>query len=411
MVQPVELNNFDPVESFMKGQRIAALYDQRKLGQLAMQQEQQKLAKQQQFADLYKNGGRPTADQAYNIDPTYGQQVDQQQQDPHKLAYVKQISNIIRDTALKSGFNPNDPNTQPILDKVSEPYRPQIAQIFGVQDDPSKPMSYQHLESLAGLSPDQQSQQDIKQAVAKQTALNDVNLPFEQKKRAFTNGDKTQQYTQQNNLENLRFEHQKQLETMKQNAPKPASELQQYKIDELKQKKQAEYENSVAVIDDTIDEFNRLKEIQKHTTTGPVASNEFMSGIRKALPDAIGGGDNLQRLQQGYSTMAVKALAAFKASGVTFGQLSNAEGKWVQETTAKLNYGGEINQEILDQGIKLLRERKEKGAKFQGNEQANLPTQENPNMQQSALDELGKKIQSGMSKEQAFSEYKRLGGK
>ena len=56
--------------------------------------------------------------------------------------------------------------------------------------------------------------------------------------------------------------------------------------------------------------------------------------------------------------MAVKAIAAFKAGGVTFGQLSNAEGKWIKDTTAELTKTGTVNKEILDHGLKLLEERK-----------------------------------------------------
>lgn len=83
-----------------------------------------------------------------------------------------------------------------------------------------------------------------------------------------------------------------------------------------------------------------------------------MVGVRKAIPGNLAGGEDLQRLEKGYNTMAVKAIGAFKAGGVTFGQLSNAEGQWIKSTQASLDAGGDINQEQLDKGLKLLENRK-----------------------------------------------------
>lgn len=162
--------------------------------------------------------------------------------------------------------------------------------------------------------------------------------------------------------------------------PKPISEFQQYTLDEKASKKEADHVDAISNINDTIDEFNNLKSIQAKTKTGPLASNPVTAAVRKMLPESVGGGENLQRLEQGYNTMAVKAISAFKAGGVTFGQLSNAEGKWIKDTTAELSKGGTVNQEILDHGLKLLNDRKErinKQAGSQGNISVDIKHPEN----------------------------------
>ena len=142
--------------------------------------------------------------------------------------------------------------------------------------------------------------------------------------------------------------------------PKQLTELQQYALDEKKAKKENERVNAIAGIDSAIEEAKKLKDIQAETITGPYASGTVATAIRKALPNAWSGGENLQRLEKGYNKMAVLALEAFKAGGVSFGQLSNDEGKWVKSTTATIDAGGDVNQEVLNQGLKLLNARKER---------------------------------------------------
>jgi hypothetical protein len=143
-------------------------------------------------------------------------------------------------------------------------------------------------------------------------------------------------------------------------APRPPTELQQFTMNQKTEKLAADKQDAIAGIDDTIDEFKRLKAIQSETSTGPVVGSPAAVSIRKGLPFNLGGGDNLQRLEKGYNTMAVKAIGAFKAGGVSFGQLSNAEGAWIKSTQASLDAGADVNQEVLDQGLKLLERRKER---------------------------------------------------
>jgi hypothetical protein len=140
------------------------------------------------------------------------------------------------------------------------------------------------------------------------------------------------------------------------NKPKPLSEFQQYALDEKKAKKEAEFNESIANIDDTIGEFETLATVQKRTMTGPVSGSSIIAGIRKRIP-----GDNsedLQTLEKGYNTLAVRAIGAFKAGGVTFGALSKSEGDWVKSTQASLDSDTEVNKASLDHGIKLLKARR-----------------------------------------------------
>lgn len=148
------------------------------------------------------------------------------------------------------------------------------------------------------------------------------------------------------------------LEANKSQQPKQLSELQQYQLDEKRGKKEADYLDAVSNIDNTIAEMEELKKIQSRTATGPIIGSAPGVMIRKMLPDSIGQGKDLQRLEKGYNKAAINAIAAFKAGGVTFGQLSNKEGDWIKSTTETLNADGEVNKEMLDEGLKLLNQRK-----------------------------------------------------
>jgi hypothetical protein len=132
------------------------------------------------------------------------------------------------------------------------------------------------------------------------------------------------------------------------------------------QKREAEKTDAISNIDDTIADFQELKAIQGRTITGPIAGSAPVALLRKMGPNSLTGGDDLQRLEKGYNNLAIKAIGAFKAGGVTFGQLSNKEGEWIRSTQAALNTGGEINQEMLDKGLKLLEDRKRRLANSGG---------------------------------------------
>jgi hypothetical protein len=165
------------------------------------------------------------------------------------------------------------------------------------------------------------------------------------------------------NMDELDFtrknsEFERELDFKQKGGNKPLSEFQQYQLDEKKGKKEADYMDAVSNIDNTIAEMEDLKKVQARTPTGPVIGSAPGVMIRKMLPDNIGQGKDLQRLEKGYNKAAINAIAAFKAGGVTFGQLSNKEGDWIRSTAETLNADGEVNQEMLDEGLKLLNQRK-----------------------------------------------------
>ncbi|MFA6164719.1 MAG: hypothetical protein WC685_14970 [Methylobacter sp.] len=155
-----------------------------------------------------------------------------------------------------------------------------------------------------------------------------------------------------------RQQHEVQRKEYEAGQPKPMSEFQQYQLGAKQEEKALKAEEALANIDDTISDFKSLKDIQEKTTTGPVAGSAPVAAIRKALPNVISGGEDLQRLEKGYNELAVKAIGAFKAGGVTFGAMSEKEGQWVKDTQSSLTTGKEINKEMLDKGIKLLEDRK-----------------------------------------------------
>lgn len=139
---------------------------------------------------------------------------------------------------------------------------------------------------------------------------------------------------------------------------KPLNEVQQFDLDAKKNKVQ-EAKNQAAInIDDSIAQLENLKTVQARTTTGPIAGSAPVAALRKLGPNAITGGEDLQRLEKGYADLAVKAIGQFKQMGVTFGALSQSEGKWIKDTQAALDTGGNINTEMLDKGIALLNKRK-----------------------------------------------------
>ncbi len=362
-VEPVQLN--DPAEVFARWQQLGNLRKESKLKDIAMQELQRKQAQQEEFANLYRNGQRPTEDQAYNIAPEYGQQVEQQNApDPKKIQYAKQIAGVIKQQALSSGFNPQDPSTQPILDKVGAAYRPILAKTFGVQDDPSKPMSWQHLDALAGLTPQEQAQQEIQNKVSERQALMPLDLQAKQAEFGMRNeadlSKENRQFDRQKELESSKFQNQIQLEDYKAKQPKPINELQQYKMDEVKQQKEDKKITAIDTLDESINDLELLKKIQDKTTTGPVLGSPLVMGIRKAIPGNIAGGQDLQRLETGYENMAFKTLTALKQAGASLGQLSNAEGRWIKNTTANLEKNGVVNNEIIDKLLGILNKQRER---------------------------------------------------
>ena len=280
---------------------------------------------------------------------------NQLSQDVTKHKLFRDIATEIVGKVKSTGLSEDDPQFNNAFQQISQPYAPIVAKLAGHPYDPSQPVDYQSVKQLAGPTAQELQQAEIANEVAKQRALSPVRIAEEQAKAGIGMAK-----------EGRDFERAKALKQFENELPKAPSEFQQYQIGQKQEQKAQDQMDAIANINDTIDEFKNLKEIQKRTTTGPVAGSPLMVGVRKAIPGNLAGGEDLQRLEKGYNTMAVKAIGAFKAGGVTFGQLSNAEGQWIKSTQASLDAGGDINQEQLDKGLKLLENRKARIEKSPG---------------------------------------------
>jgi len=280
---------------------------------------------------------------------------NQLSQDVTKHKLFRDIATEIVGKVKSTGLSEDDPQFNNAFQQISQPYAPIVAKLSGTQYDPSKPVDYQSVKQLAGPTAQEQQQAELQNKLAEQQALAPGRIAEEQAKAGIGMAK-----------EGRDFERAKALKQFENELPKAPSEFQQYQIGQKQEQKAQDQMDAIANINDTIDEFKNLKEIQKRTTTGPVAGSPLMVGVRKAIPGNLAGGEDLQRLEKGYNTMAVKAIGAFKAGGVTFGQLSNAEGQWIKSTQASLDAGGDINQEQLDKGLKLLENRKARIEKSPG---------------------------------------------
>jgi len=280
---------------------------------------------------------------------------NQLSQDVTKHKLFRDIATEIVGKVKSTGLSEDDPQFNNAFQQISQPYAPIVAKLSGTQYDPSKPVDYQSVKQLAGPTAQEQQQAELQNKLAEQQALAPGRIAEEQAKAGIGMAK-----------EGRDFERAKALKQFENELPKASSEFQQYQIGQKQEQKAQDQMDAIANINDTIDEFKNLKEIQKRTTTGPVVGSPLMVGVRKAIPGNLAGGEDLQRLEKGYNTMAVKAIGAFKAGGVTFGQLSNAEGQWIKSTQASLDAGGDINQEQLDKGLKLLENRKARIEKSPG---------------------------------------------
>jgi hypothetical protein len=126
------------------------------------------------------------------------------------------------------------------------------------------------------------------------------------------------------------------------------------------------------------------------------------------IPGNLAGGENLQKLEAGYNTLAVKALAAFKAAGATFGALSKDEGEWVRSTTAKLNKSENVNLELLNQGLALLEKSR---AKLVNDNAGNEQQKPNQAPAYQSINDISAALKSGQikSKDEARQIARQLG--
>jgi hypothetical protein len=147
------------------------------------------------------------------------------------------------------------------------------------------------------------------------------------------------------------------------NQPKQMSEFQAYALEEKKAKKQAEHEDALVNIDNSINDLDNLIELQKKTTTGRFLGSDPVVAIREALPESIGGGENLQKLETGYNKASLQAIGTLKQGGTTLGAMSKDEGAWVRSTEASLKRGAAVNIAHMEEGKRLLQAQKERIAR------------------------------------------------
>lgn len=143
-------------DEVMKWQRIKQSQQATKMAEMQAAQEQEAMQNNQRLKALYSGGGRPTADQLYQIDPRMGMEFESKQasMDANKndrllkqLPVLKDIMSQIREKALSTGVQPGTPEFQQVLDQVGSPYRPYIGAITGEQND--KPLDWQAINAVA----------------------------------------------------------------------------------------------------------------------------------------------------------------------------------------------------------------------------------------------------------------------
>jgi len=270
-----------------------------------------------------------------------------------------------------------DPRRQQALEQIIAPLRPQLAKLFNKPEMLTNPADEQALRTLAQISQSRNKDnfvlgydaQGNMRRFNKATGLagpvpdEATGLPVQGSAQyspeavgARAGAKKAGESAQE--IADYRSKKQIDAET-----PKPISEFQQYKMDEEIAKKENVKQSALMGIDEAVSGIDELAKIQKRTKTGPLASNAVSTMLRRAGSD-IGlddytGGKDLTRLKKGYAAEAVKAIAAFKAIGVSFGQLSNAEGQWVKDTAETLDSDGEVNLEMLAKGKALLQKRRD----------------------------------------------------
>jgi len=294
-----------------------------------------------------------------------------------KYALVQKIADASMARFDSLNIPEGDPRRQQALEQIIGPHRSRLAKLLDKPEILTNPADEQALRTLAGLANKNTrdnfivvyDQNGVPHAMNKATSMSrsivdeNTGQPIQGSAQyspeavgARAGAKKAGESAQE--IEDYRSKKQIDTET-----PKPISEFQQYKMDEEIAKKENVKQSALMGIDEAVSGIDELAKIQKRTKTGPLASNAVSTMLRRAGSD-IGlddytGGKDLTRLKKGYASEAVKAIAAFKAIGVSFGQLSNAEGQWVKDTAETLDSDGEVNLEMLAKGKALLQKRRD----------------------------------------------------
>ena len=63
-------------------------------------------------------------------------------------------------------------------------------------------------------------------------------------------------------------------------------------------------------------------------------------------------------MKKGYAKAQIDSIGAMKANEITFGALSDSERQWIQDASMSVKTTGEVNKELMKQGIELFKNSK-----------------------------------------------------
>jgi len=144
VVQPTNL-----ADEIGKWGQINTQRQQQRLIDMKMQQAPEEMAMQRQLHQAQMSDHAATAG------------LNEGKAQEQKMAFVGNVSKMILSRAAASGASPDSPEYQQAVNQAGAPFRAQMAAVFGHQDDPSKPIDINALNSLAGYNPGGEHQKVI----------------------------------------------------------------------------------------------------------------------------------------------------------------------------------------------------------------------------------------------------------
>jgi hypothetical protein len=135
VVQP---NNL--ADEIGKWGNINAQRQQQRLIDMKMQQAPEEMAMQRQLHQAQMSDHAATAG------------LNEGKAQEQKMAFVGNVSKMILGRAKSTGLDPNSPEYQQAVNQAGAPFRAQMAAVFGHEDDPSKPIDINALNSLANYN-------------------------------------------------------------------------------------------------------------------------------------------------------------------------------------------------------------------------------------------------------------------
>jgi len=101
-----------------------------------------------------------------------------------KMAMGGQIAKVIKSNVMQSGVTPDSPNFPQVLEQISGPYRQIISKVFGHPDDPTKPVDWGAINSMADFDQVTQSREYHPPVATTEGYLKFGNNGFEPMKNA-----------------------------------------------------------------------------------------------------------------------------------------------------------------------------------------------------------------------------------